>query len=141
MLSKIYADLKASKGLEVVFVSADQDDDAFKEYFGSMPWLALPFEQRDKAKALNKKFKVQGIPTLVIVDGNGELITTNGRAAVSEDPQGAKFPWKPPTLQSMFAKVSLITNKDEQLPVGHLKGKVVGLYFSAHWYALLVACC
>ena len=30
-----------------------------------------------------------GIPSLVIVDENGEVITTNGQAAIMEDPDGA----------------------------------------------------
>merc|ERR1712124_55295 len=34
------ASLKA-KGLEVVFVSSDNDEHSFKEYFKEMPWLAL----------------------------------------------------------------------------------------------------
>jgi len=30
---------------EVVFVSGDRTQDAFNEYFGEMPWLAVPFAQ------------------------------------------------------------------------------------------------
>merc|ERR1719482_2096304 len=37
------------------------------------------------------KFKVRGIPTLVILDADGSVITTDGRSAVSEDPTGAAF--------------------------------------------------
>ena len=29
-----------------------------------------------------------GIPTLIILDENGKVITTNGRGAVSSDPEG-----------------------------------------------------
>jgi nucleoredoxin len=29
--------------LEIVFVSCDEDQDAFDEYFKEMPWKALPF--------------------------------------------------------------------------------------------------
>merc|ERR1712139_510607 len=61
------ANLK-DKGLEVVFVSSDKDEPAFNEYFGEQPWLALPFADRDRKAALNKKFKVNGVPSLVIVD-------------------------------------------------------------------------
>merc|ERR1719171_1007959 len=62
--AKWYEDDLKGKGLEVVFVSSDQDEASFKEYFGEMPWLALPFANKDVKKALDKKFKVQGIPSV-----------------------------------------------------------------------------
>ena len=34
--------------VEIVFVSSDRDEKSFNEYFAEMPWLALPFENRDK---------------------------------------------------------------------------------------------
>eukprot|EP00961_Rhodomonas_salina_P254156 3434805-Rhodomonas_salina.2 len=47
-LVAMYEELKAGgKKFEVIFVSSDKDQDAFDKYFGSMPWLALPFEDRD----------------------------------------------------------------------------------------------
>merc|ERR1719165_6364 len=57
--------------LEVVFVSSDRDEKSFAEYFGEMPWLALPFAERDRKSALSKAFDVEGIPTLVILDKDG----------------------------------------------------------------------
>ena len=60
------SDLKADgKDFEVVFVSSDRDDASFLEYYGEMPWLALPLRDRARAAALSDKFKVSGIPTLV----------------------------------------------------------------------------
>ena len=39
--------------------------------------------------------RVQGIPTLVLLDGKtGELITKDGRNIISSDAAGANFPWK-----------------------------------------------
>ena len=29
--------------LDIVFISSDEDQDAFDEYFKEMPWKALPF--------------------------------------------------------------------------------------------------
>ena len=43
---------------------------------------------------LNKMFKVSGIPSLIILDSNGKLITKEGRQAVSKDPQGHEMPWQ-----------------------------------------------
>ena len=33
---------------EIVFVSSDKDEQSFGEYFEEMPWLALPFSDRDR---------------------------------------------------------------------------------------------
>ena len=32
---------------DIVFVSSDRDQGSFDEYYGEMPWLALPYDQRD----------------------------------------------------------------------------------------------
>ena len=45
--------------------------------------------------ALTARFEVEGIPTLVFIDGAiGETINANGRAAVGADPEGRRFPWR-----------------------------------------------
>jgi len=36
------------ENLEIVFISSDRDESSFVEYFDEMPWLALPFSDRDK---------------------------------------------------------------------------------------------
>merc|ERR1711924_115969 len=45
-LAEWYESNLKAKGLEVVFVSSDRDESSFKEYFGEMPWLALPYSER-----------------------------------------------------------------------------------------------
>ncbi|XP_053383839.1 uncharacterized protein LOC123535689 [Mercenaria mercenaria] len=82
---------KSSHGkLEIVFVSSDQNEKEFNTYFAEMPWIALRFEDRDTKGMLAKKYGISGIPTLVILDKNGKLITNNGRGRVAEDPNGEK---------------------------------------------------
>jgi len=129
------ASLKA-KGLEVVFVSSDRDESQFKDYFGEQPWLALPFEARDLKAKLSKKFKVNGIPSFVILDGEtAETITADGREAVSEDPTGTAFPWKPPSFFEALGTEFLQGMDGDTVDIDEVKGsaKVIGLYFSAHW--------
>merc|ERR1712217_431652 len=121
--------LKA-KGLEVVFVSSDRDEAAFKDYFGEQPWVALPYANREMKDKLSKKFKVQGIPSFVILGSDGQIITKDGREAVSKDPSGENFPWTPPTAEEK-AKITLDTLGAEL--VQKTSGKLIGLYFSAHW--------
>merc|ERR1712078_223849 len=103
-------DLK-SKGLEVVFVSSDRDEDQFKDYFKEMPWLALDFEDRKRKAQLSSMFGVRGIPALVIIDKDGSVITTEGRSAVSSDPEGAKFPWYPPAVSNAMSSASSLPQK------------------------------
>ena len=68
----------AVQGLEVVFVSRDNDDATFKDYYATMPWTALPFSEKNARETLQKKFNISGIPTLVILDTDGQSITTDG---------------------------------------------------------------
>jgi len=122
----------SGKGLEIVFVSSDKDEGAFGEYYGEQPWLALPFSNREKKDELNKKYKVGGIPTIVIVGADGSLISKDGRAAISKDPTGEEFPWKPKSFGEIFDDATL-KGPNGDVKGGSLKGKVFGLYFSAHW--------
>ena len=122
--------------MEIIFVSSDRDADGFKSYFGEQPWLALPFEARDIKAKLSKKYKVSGIPSLVILDGaTGETITLDGRTAVSEDPTGKEFPWRPPTFWDALGTEFLSGMEGDTIEVDELKSsaKYIGLYFSAHW--------
>jgi len=54
---------------EVIFSSCDQDDKSFQEYLGTMPWIALPLND-PKCNDLSVKYKVSGIPRLVILKRN-----------------------------------------------------------------------
>eukprot|EP00964_Phaeocystis_antarctica_P048693 scaffold28196_cov80-Phaeocystis_antarctica.AAC.1 len=59
-----------------------------------MPWLAIPPGDKRKT-ALSTRFEVEGIPTLVLLDGaTGETINAEGRGAVGGDPEGRGFPWR-----------------------------------------------
>lgn len=55
---------------EIVYVSSDEDTAAFNAYRETMPWLAIPFSDLDTKKALNRRFDVEGIPCLVILQPN-----------------------------------------------------------------------
>jgi len=133
-LAEAYQKMKDNgKKFEVVFASSDRDEKAFSEYFGEMPWLALPYEDREAKEKLSKKFKVNGIPMLVIVDKDGNLITTDGRSEVSEDPTGERFPWIPPTFNDVVKGLTLTRNDGTEVAFDSLQGKTLGIYFSAHW--------
>ncbi|XP_067014881.2 nucleoredoxin [Anabrus simplex] len=80
---------------EVIFVSSDRSEESFSQYLATMPWLAIPYEDDVRRRELASLFSVQGIPTLVLLDADGHLITDDGRGEVNEDPDGLSFPWYP----------------------------------------------
>lgn len=129
-MADMYKNAFEAKGMRVVFVSSDRDEASFKEYFGEMPWAALPYANREAKDALSKKFKVSGIPHLTIVKPDGTVITNDGRSAVSEDPTGKNYPWTPMTKEEKAAKVLEVIGSGL---VSETKGKPFGVYFSAHW--------
>merc|ERR1711918_213184 len=84
-LSEAYAKSgKAGTETVIVFVSSDRDQAAFDEYYGSMSFFALPFAARDQKSALSEKYGVRGIPTLVLLNGDGSLKEGNIRGKHGE---------------------------------------------------------
>ena len=135
-LAQYYKDAYRAKGMEIVFVSSDRDEAAFDGYYGEQPWVTLPYAARDIKNKLSKKYKVSGIPSFVVLDGQtAETITTDGRSKVVEDPKGEKLPWKPPTIWEALGDEVLDGTDGETVEVAELRksAKYIGLYFSAHW--------
>jgi len=130
-LATKYTEIKKEHpDFEIVFLSSDQDKHAFAEYYkNSMPWIALPYEARDLKDRLSKKFKVSGIPALIILDQNGEIINENGRSGIMSRP----FPFYPPTFEECLGELFMNSNGD-QFDWSHLRGKTLGLYVSAAKY-------
>jgi len=87
--------VKANPGkFQIVFVSSDRDQTSFEDYYKEMPWLALPFAEREVKEELANKYSVRGIPTLILINAKtGETTRADGRAAIAGDPEGAQFPW------------------------------------------------
>lgn len=84
--------------------------------------------------ALSRKYKVQGIPTLVLINAeDGNLITKDGRSTVSQDPNGEKFPWLPETFEQIMSSCSFIGKDGDKITWDKCKDKTIGIYFSAHW--------
>lgn len=84
---------KTKKEIEIIFVSSDQADHEFNNYYGEMPWAALPYESEDREN-LNDYFNVHGIPTLIVFDNEGHLLDFNGRGTVTGSGLAAIQVWK-----------------------------------------------
>jgi Thioredoxin-like/PUB domain len=86
ILAELYTILKEacpSHGLEIVFVSSDRDEHSFNQYFGSMPWLAIPFDESltSHKQRLSSKYNIGGIPSLVVLDSmSGRIVINNSES-------------------------------------------------------------
>ena len=98
---------RSGKEFEIVFASSDKNQKQFDEYFGEMPWLSLGFED-ERVDELSSFCDVEGIPQLSIFDANGDLVSNDGRAFVSNDKEGNEFPWRP----KPFNSIDLASNDD-----------------------------
>lgn len=77
MLSQWYNSLGPNRTVEVVFLSADHDERGFAQYYSSMPWLAVDFDE-DTREELMGFIRVSGIPRLAVLDGRtGRIIEDN----------------------------------------------------------------
>lgn len=72
--------------------------DSFGQYFTHMKWPALPPDQAmgQRGQMLFEKYKVKGIPALVLLDEVGNVITLDARNKIPQDKMGIGFPWRNP---------------------------------------------
>ena len=77
------------KRIEIIFISRDRDQKGFDEYFKDMPWLAIPFTNSEVINKLKNKYKISGIPSLIIVDKKGEALSIEARDDVDDNGEGA----------------------------------------------------
>lgn len=120
-LLKKYEEVRATKGansFEVVFVSFDNDEKEFNEYYYSMvtpntkdQWLSLEYtESRELVSDLTEVFGVRGFPSLVLLKRDGTILSNNARGSVSE--YGAvSFPWDAESIQR--AEAELLKQEEE----------------------------
>ncbi|XP_042494682.1 probable nucleoredoxin 2 [Macadamia integrifolia] len=156
VLASVYEQLKGQGvSFEIVFVSSDEDADAFDNYRACMPWLAIPFSDLETKKALNRRFDVEGIPCLIIFQPNDnedagtlhdgvEIIDRFGARAfpftkerLEELEKELREKYESQTLTNLLASQTrdflLGHPSPKQVPVASLVGKTIGLYFSAQW--------
>ena len=76
---------------EVVFVSSDRSAEDQTEYMKDydMEWPAIPHDSPLRGE-LAAKYGIQGIPSLIIVDDQGNLITKDGRSEMNGSDAGAR---------------------------------------------------
>ena len=85
-LKKFYDEInKDNKKFEVVFVSIDGSEQAFKKNFSEMPWLAINYNDESQVNNIKQRYGVNGIPCLVIVDPKtASLVKYDGRQDIQQ---------------------------------------------------------
>ncbi|OWZ10619.1 Nucleoredoxin [Phytophthora megakarya] len=95
VLSAVYDEMiEEHPDFEVIFVSLDRNPAQFTEYFGQMPFLALPYEEHEIKRSMTTKSGLVTIPMLVFVDGEGNLITKDGRNIVANSGGDVRSIWE-----------------------------------------------
>jgi thiol-disulfide isomerase/thioredoxin len=75
MLANWYKTVKNQ--VEIVFLSADHDENGFKSYFATHPWMAVDYDD-DTREQLMAQIKVSGIPRLVVINAEtGKIVEDN----------------------------------------------------------------
>jgi len=82
LLAEAYSHLRETfpvHGLEIVFVSSDRSSAEFKEYYKTMPWKAVAYDElRLRQQEISKRYSVRGIPALIILDPiSGQIVSSN----------------------------------------------------------------
>ena len=71
-----------TKKIEIVFCSLDGNEAAFERNYGEMPFCAVPYSDEQRIQNLKQRYGINGIPTLVVLDKKGEIISFEGRVDI-----------------------------------------------------------
>ena len=80
---------------QVVFISSDRSAADMQKYMKDykMDFLAVPYTAPARG-TLGRHFGVRGIPTLIILDDKGNVISRDGRGDLTRDREGALAAWQ-----------------------------------------------
>ncbi len=68
------------KSVKFVFASLDRSEQQFNEYYGMMPWYAIPYNSaKQRTQVLMQQLGIQGIPAVVLYWKNQAMPDTQGR--------------------------------------------------------------
>lgn len=77
---------------EFIYVSSDNDEEEWRSSLSSMPWMSFHYNDK-RTETLRNSFHVDSIPSLILLNERGGVITTEGLTYMFNDPDGETFPW------------------------------------------------
>ena len=104
-IANFYNRHHVEKNFEIIFVSLDDDEVSCKEHSKGTAWLAVDFSEQVLIQNLVKKFNISGIPQLVMLDAEGNVLNEDAVNECTSDENGKRFPWgKSGTIQNKTKK-------------------------------------
>ena len=82
-----------NKSFEIIYVPRDKDQESYISYLQQMPWISIPLDEEQRIIDFKQLYKIQGIPSLVVLGVKGELITLDGRKDIIEKGELAFESW------------------------------------------------
>ena len=79
------------KHLKITFCSGDKDEEAYNDYYKTMPWDTMGYD-KDEYKKLQDKYGINGIPALILLKEDGTMVHKQCRGDVSKGPM-AMMDW------------------------------------------------
>lgn len=86
---------------EILFISLDRNEEEYNECIAEMPWKRMLLDTK-KAKSIARRFFITGIPGLVMLDDQLNLLNLNARTHIELDIKGEHFPWKARKIGEML---------------------------------------
>eukprot|EP00287_Rhodomonas_sp_CCMP768_P009715 CAMPEP_0196717090 /NCGR_PEP_ID=MMETSP1091-20130531/495_1 /TAXON_ID=302021 /ORGANISM="Rhodomonas sp., Strain CCMP768" /LENGTH=440 /DNA_ID=CAMNT_0042057315 /DNA_START=60 /DNA_END=1382 /DNA_ORIENTATION=+ len=91
--------------LEYMYEKLTSEGKAFEiidmDFSADVPWLCMPHKSHEAKQKLGEAFRVEQCPMLVIIDPEGNVVTTEGVEIVTKDTDGECFPWTPKPLYDL----------------------------------------
>ena len=72
---------KEKKQIEIIFISHDEDEYEFQEYYNEMPWAAVPYDFEGR-EDIGERFNIVGIPSLIVITNKGKLLDLKGKSSI-----------------------------------------------------------
>lgn len=121
------------ENFEIVFCSMDAFECEYIHYCKSMPWWCLSF-QSPVTSRLATMYKAVGIPSLVVIDRDGQLLSRDAVSQVACDPTGLNFPWRPRHLVDILPEYYLHSDSDKEIfRTRDLDDKYLLIYAAGQW--------
>jgi len=115
---------------EMIYVSLDAFEKEYSYYTKDMPWWCLPFNSPIAGHLSRKYNTTGGIPTLVVIDANGQVLCQDAVPLISGG-EGAHFPWRPKPITQLLPNVYLKNN--QTLPMSDIAHKYLLIFAGGSW--------